>query len=195
MASSELIKAIAATAELCGKVYTPAAAAMLAQDLDGFPENAVMSALTRCRKELDGKPFNVAAVISRIDDGRPGVEEAWAMLPYDESASVVWTEEMCQAWAIAAPLLDDGDRVGARMAFKENYTKAVTLARDQKLPAKWTPSLGHDVDGRETVLIAAVKKGRLALDHVKELIPSFAISKDGLALLGNAKIKLVGRNE
>lgn len=191
MASSALIKAIAATAELCGKTYTPAAAAMFAQDLEGFDDTAVMAALTRCRKELDGKPFNVAAVISRIDDGRPGPEEAWAMLPQDESATVVWTEEMCQAWGAALPLLRDGDKIGARMAFKEAYAKKVMDARDQRRPAKWTASLGDDKSGREPALKAAVEKGRLSAPHVRALLPYHEVSQSMQALLERVELKLI----
>jgi hypothetical protein len=174
MASSALIKAIAATAELCGKTYTPAAAALFAQDLTGYDEQAVMVALTRCRKELDGRPFNVAAVISRIDDGRPGVEQAWAMLPFDEDSSVVWTKEMAYAWGLAKPLLLDGDRIGARMAFKEAYTKQITEARDQKIPPKWTASFGTDPHGRQAALTEAVRHNRLTLAHAVDLLPTDA---------------------
>ncbi len=174
MASKELLKAIAATAELCGKTYTPVAAQLFASDLDGFDETAVLAALTRCRKELDGKPFNVAAVISRIDDGRPGVEQAWAMLPHDEDSSTVWSEEMAQSWGIALPLLNDGDRIGARMAFKEAYTKQVADARDRKESPKWTVSFGRDVGGRQAALTEAVRHNRLSLNHAVGLLPADA---------------------
>jgi hypothetical protein len=109
-------------------------------------------------------------VISRIDDGRPGVEQAWAMIPQDEETSTVWTEEMAQAWGVAAPLLSN-DRIAARMAFKEAYAKAVTDARDQKLPPKWTPSFGRDVPGRQAALAEAVRHNRIGLAHAVELLP------------------------
>lgn len=170
MSSTEVIQAIAVTAELCGSTFSPAAARVFASDLDGFPDAAVLSALSRCRKEVKGM-LTVADVISRIDDGRPGVEQAWAMLPQDEETSTVWTEEMAQAWGVAAPLLTAGDRVGARMAFKEAYTKAVADARDQKAPPKWTPSFGRDVPGRQAALAEAVRHGRIGLAHAVDLLP------------------------
>ena len=58
---------------------------------------AVLKALTRCRREVKGM-LTIQDVVSRIDDGRLGVEEAWAMMPFSESQSVVWTEEMAQAF-------------------------------------------------------------------------------------------------
>ena len=190
MASSELIKAIAATAELCNKVFTPVAAKLFADDLEGYDEQAILKALSRCRKELKG-PLTLEAVISRIEDGRPGVEEAWAMLPHDESATVVWTNEMSEAWGIALPLLNASDVVAARMAFKEAYTKAITLARDQKKPVKWTASLGHDKNGREHVLTQAVALGRLPAAHVKALLPSHEVSPQMLAYLQRQELKLI----
>lgn len=170
MASANLIRAIAATAELCGKVFSAPAAALFADDLSGYDEQAVLAALTRCRKELKG-PFTLEAVISRIDDGRPGVEQAWAMLPHDEQTSTVWTEEMAKAWGAALPLIDDGDRIGARMAFKEMYTKLVSDARDAKQPARWTPSFGRDVSGRAAALEDAVRNNRIGLNQAVALLP------------------------
>lgn len=183
MPSEKLIMAIAATAELCGKVYSPAAARMLAHDLDGYDETGVMAALTRCRKELDGKPFNVAAVIARIDDGHPGIEEAWAMMPMAETQSVVWTQEMADAFGLARPLLESGDRIGARMTFKEAYQKAVVLARDAKRPAKFLPSLGSDVAGRESVIRDAIDRGRLTVSHARAFVPQLETEHDQQYLL------------
>ena len=170
MPSSAVIAAIAVTAELCGKTFSPAAAMVFAGDLDGFAESAVLSALSRCRKEVKGM-LTVSDVVSRIDDGRPGVEQAWAMLPHDEEASTVWCDEMAQAWGIALPLLNDGDRIGARMAFKEAYAKQVADARDNRIAPKWTVSFGRDVSGRQAALIEAVRHKRLPLEQAVQLLP------------------------
>lgn len=186
MPSSKILEAIAVTAELCGRVFSPAAAMMFASDLDGFPEPAVLSALTRCRKEVKGF-LTIADVISRIDDGRPGAEEAWAMIPRDEATSVVWTEEMAQAYGKASPLLDEGDKIGARMAFKEAYAKLVAEARDRKKPPKWTPSLGDDVNGRQLALIDAVRAGRMGIDHAANLLAGQPDLQQGLLLQAGPK--------
>jgi hypothetical protein len=179
MISSKVIEAIAVTAELCGRVFSPAAAAVFANDLDGFSEQSVLGALTRCRKEVRGM-LTLQDVVSRIDDGRPGVEQAWAMLPHGEDTSVVWSEEMAEAWGQAAPLLADGDRIGARMAFKETYAKKVADARDQRIAPKWTCSFGRDVQGRQAALIEAVRHNRLSLEHATQLLPADA--GEGLVL-------------
>jgi len=191
MASVELIKALAATAELCGRTFSEEAARMLAYDLEGYDERAVMRALSRCRKELKPGQFCAEAVISRIDDGRPGVEEAWAMLPHDEYTTTVWTEEMSAAWGVAYPLINEGETVAARMAFKEAYTKRVSEARDQRLPVRWTASLGHDKNGRETVLTDAMEKGRLTANQVSVLLPYHETSPQMQQLIESAKLKML----
>lgn len=154
---------IAATAELCGAPLSKPALAMLVMDLDTYPPQAVSAALRRCRMEHRGR-LTAEAVISRIDDGRPGPEEAWAMIPRDEAGSVVWTDEMAAAYGIAGPLLAQGEPIPARMAFLEHYRAAVAKARMDGVPPKWRPCLGHDPRGREQVLLEAAEKGRIGRD-------------------------------
>ena len=168
--SKAVLQAIAVTAELTGAQFSPAAARVFADDLSRYPEHQVLGALNRCRKELRGR-VTLQDVIGRLDDGRPGPEEAWAMLPKDESASVVWTDEMCEAWGVALPLIEDGDTVAGRMAFLERYRGLVMQARDSGKSVHWVPSLGHDAHGREAVLLEAVERGRLSAPHVALLLP------------------------
>ena len=171
MPSKHLIQAIAATAEICGKVFTPAAAQLFASDLDGYDEKSVLRALTRCRKDLKG-PFTLESVLSRIDDGRPGTETAWAMVASalaDERVTMVITSEMMQAFFLASNLQDDP--IAARMAFKEAYAKGLVDARSSGVPVKWQAVLGHDASGREAPLMEAVEKGRLSAARVIGLLP------------------------
>jgi len=170
MPSIELIQAVAVTAELCGRTFSEAAARMFVADLSGFPEAAVIKALARCRREVKGM-LTIEDVVKRIDDGRPGVEEAWAQMPFDESQSVVWTDEMCRAFRVALPLLEEGDKVAARMAFKEAYTRMVGESRDEGRAVVWTPSLGHNKNGHAAALSEAVSKGRLSYEHAESLAP------------------------
>lgn len=101
------------------------------------------------------------------DDGRPGVEEAWAMAfrAADESATVVWTDEMSEAFKVARPLLVDArDEVGARMAFKEAYARLLAQARERRVPVQWTSSLGFDAQARDAELLPHVEAGRISRD-------------------------------
>lgn len=169
-ATKTLIEAIAVTAELTGTVMSAPAARVMADDLARFPEGAVLEALTRCRRELKGR-LTIADVLTRIDDGRPGPEEAWAMIPHDEAASVVWTEEMSGAFNVANALITEGEKIQARMAFVERYKTLVAAARDKGLPVKWSASLGHDPHGRERVLVEAVNMGRIGPNYARLLLP------------------------
>lgn len=168
--SVDLLKAIAVTAELCGRQFTPEAARVFASDLSHHSEPAVLRALAKCRREVRGI-LTTADVLSRIDDGRPGAEEAWAMVPLDEWKSVVWTTEMAEAYGICHHMVAT-DKVGARMAFKEAYLRLVAAARDAGRAAVWTPSLGHDPQHRVKVLEAAVEAGRLGIEHAQQAYPA-----------------------
>jgi hypothetical protein len=186
MPSEQLIQAVAVTAELCGRTFTPAAAAVFVDDLARYPEAQVLGALRRCRREVRGI-LTVQDVLSRLDDGRPGAEEAWALIPQDEAGSTVWTDEMAQAYGVARHLLSEGDSIGARMAFKESYGRLVAQARDDGKPVNWTASLGHDPHGREAVLQEAVRLGRLSMTHATDLMPGIEDRRPAL-LAGQKKV-------
>lgn len=176
MHSSNVLKAVCVTAELCGRTFTEAAAQVFCHDLSAYPEEAVLSALTRCRREVKGM-LTTQDVISRMDDGRPGVEEAWAMIPAGEDDTIVWTAEMAEAHAACAPLLVEGDRIAARMTFKEVYGKAVTRAVAAGEPVSWSASLGWDLEKRKRALLAAVEAGKLPALAAREECPALPLTK------------------
>lgn len=167
--SKQLMEAIAVTAELTGTNLSEIAARVMTQDLMQYPVEQVLGALVKCRRELKGN-LRIAEIIDRLDDGRPGANEAWAMIPKTESASVVWTREMAESFGVALPLIEDGDHVAARMAFIETYKSKCADARNNGIPVKWEPSLGHDPHGRKQVLIDAVEKSRLTAKHAALLL-------------------------
>lgn len=171
MASAELIEAVMVTAELCGRTFSDAAGRVFLADLERYPERQVLVALERCRREVRGA-LTLHDVVSRLDDGRPGAEEAWAMLPMREADTAVWTDEMREAFGVACPLIEAGELVAARMAFKETYTRLVNASREKSVAANWSVTLGHDPRGREHVVLEAVEKGRIALDHARALVPA-----------------------
>lgn len=188
MSSIELLQAVAVTAELCGRTFSEGAARMFVDDLSRFPEQAVINALSRCRREVKGV-LTVQDVVSRLDDGRPGPEEAWAQMPFDEADSVVWSDEMAEAFGVARLLLAEGEKVAARMAFKEAYIRLVSSARDAGVPVRWTPSLGHDKRGRDGVLSDAVAKGRLSYSHAQELSPMLPAPAANILALAGAAVR------
>ena len=191
--SKQLMEAIAVTAELTGTNLSEIAARVMTQDLMQYQVEQVLGALVKCRRELKGN-LRIAEIIDRLDDGRPGANEAWAMIPKNESDSVVWTREMAESFGVALPLIDDGDHIAARMAFIETYKVKCADARNNGVPVKWEPSLGFDKDGREHVLIDAVEKGRLTREHVAGLLPYHKQTEFSEKLLSDKtnNFKLVG---
>lgn len=121
------------------------------------------------------KPADIIREIGNMADtrsGHPGIEEAWAIVGpslNNEGLTVVWTEQIAQAFGVAVRLQDDP--VAARMAFKESYTGLLAQARQSGAPPRWFPSMGTDVGGREGPLVEAVSQGRLGADHVRKLLP------------------------
>ena len=168
--SDDLLKAIGVTLELTSTTLSKDAIRVIANDLAAYPEPQVLASLKRCCRELKGR-LTLADILARIDDGRPDPEGAWASIPKDESGSVVWTTEMRDAWAVAYPLIAEGDLVPARMAFLERYRVAVQQARDARRPVEWEFSPGTDKDGRELVLLDAATKGRISVEGARALLP------------------------
>lgn len=183
----ELIKAIAVTAELTGTQLSEAAAKIFSADLAQYPLPQVLAALTRCRREVKGR-LVLADVIGRIDDGRPGPEEAWAMIPKNEDVSAVWTQEMHRAMQVAGPLLYE-DSIAARMAFKEAYARECQKARDAGDPVNWQPTLGHSKAGRDEAMHEA--KNRNLLAKGLPALP-FKAPEHELPALESPRLRLVG---
>jgi hypothetical protein len=167
----KLIEIVKATGEIYGRTVSLAAALMFLADLEAYEPASIRLALSRCRKELRTFP-TVADVISRIEDGHPGVEEAWSMIPKDEDGSVVWSEQMAEAYGAARGLLDEGDAIAARMAFKEVYSRLVAEARHAARLPRWSPSFGHNPSGREAALSEAVSKKRLSAVEAHRMLPA-----------------------
>lgn len=177
MPSKQLIQALAVTTELCGRELSEAAARVFLSDLSGYPELMVIKALERCRKEVKGY-LTPADVISRLDDGRPGPEEAWARIKWDERDTMVMSDEMSKAFSVALPLVIEGEMTAARMAFKETYAASVREARDAKIPPRWMVSVGHDPHGREAPILEAIAQGLITQDDAKEAFPMLDYKSD-----------------
>ncbi len=159
-----LIDLLCATAEVLGHEIRPAAAALMADDLSKFPLQALSKALARCRSELTGR-LTPKAILDRMEDGGVwlSANEAWALAlrASDESQTVVWTNEIAKAWQIALPIMDAGDKVGARMAFIPAYERLVQSAREEGKPVQWQISAGWDPQLRDAAIQQAVSAGLL----------------------------------
>lgn len=172
--STKLVMMLATTAELMGSELSGVALAYMAKDFQQHDLALMDQALRNVR--LNQSKFNQAAIQREIDnlspDGRPGADEAWALYPHDETASAVISNEIADAMAIAQPLIEEGDMIAARMAFKDAYNRIVTKNKQGGIAPQWFPSLGHDAEGRKHALDHAVERGRLRADHAAALLPS-----------------------
>jgi hypothetical protein len=157
-------------ASLYGKAMQPTAVAMYFRALAAHSIGEVVGAMDAHVKDEAAcrffpLPGQLAGQIKAVqaDDGRPGAEEAWAIAvaAQDERVTIVWTDEIAQAMASAKPIMDMGDEVGARMAFKEAYLRLVAEARQRRAPMQWVAALGHDEAGRASALREAAAKGRV----------------------------------
>ena len=180
--SEKILMGIAVTAELTGTELSKHAVLALEAELGRYPEDVALAALDRCRKELTGR-LTLAAIIERINehDGRPASDESWAtaVRAEDENETVVWTDETRRAMSVARPLLELGDKVGARMAFRDAYQRFVNDARADRVPVSWSASLGWDAERRREVLTDAVAYGLLPSSFATGLMPA---PKDGVVV-------------
>lgn len=169
---NELIKALAVTAEVCGTEFSEPAARAIVSRLGGYQLEAVLKALDKCQVEVTGR-LSLAAIVSRIEDGRPSADEAWstAIMANDEAATVVWTSETAKAYWAAHTLLESGDKVGARMAFREAYERELSNARQDGKPVKWEATLGTDPYQREQAIKRAAELNQIGHDHAKAMLP------------------------
>lgn len=124
------------------------------------------------RGKFAPRPADIIEIIDRMrPDGRPTADEAWSMIPRDEAVTVVWTDEMSEAFGVAKPLLDVRDQVAARMAFRDAYERAVDRNRREGKAPHWFASLGQDKQGRAHVLADAVTKNRITFERAVALLP------------------------
>lgn len=103
--------------------------------------------------------------------GHPTANEAWALVlaSHDEAETVVWTEQIAEAAGIAQPVLDAGDEVGARMAFRDAYDR---ILRERPDAPKWFASLGTDHGRRTAAIEKAIRAGLLTQSHAAGLLPA-----------------------
>lgn len=140
------------------------------------------------------KPADVIRQIQGViaSDGRPGPDEAWsiALCSQDQSDTVLVTEEILAALAVAQPLLEMRDKVAARKTFIEVYDKHLAAARRGHGQAvKWIVSLGDDKGRRTHAIEEGLRVGRLTQDQAEPHLVRIGqetqrISAEGSAIAG-----------
>ncbi len=152
-----------------GKKISGAAKALFFKALGAYPLQNVRWAIGAHIKDAARGKFTPkpADIIDKIEtaqkDTRPADDEAWAiaLTSRDEAATVVWTAETAEAFSACRPVLDTGDEIGARMAFKAAYKRLVETARADRRPVVWSISEGWDKLSRNAAVSKAVLAGLL----------------------------------
>jgi hypothetical protein len=141
---SQLLEALAVMAELTGTDWSKPAIRVIEQELSVYHETDVITAIRKCQGELRHR-VTLADILDRIPSQHPGVEEAWGLISKvmnNEQISICWTDQMREAYGVAAPLAED--MVAARMAFKEKYQQLLSEARAVRRMPAWSVSPGWD---------------------------------------------------
>jgi hypothetical protein len=187
---AELSAALCATAETVGQTLSASAAELMAEDLAEYPMDVITNALWSSRRGLTGK-LTLKAILDLVQaaDGRPGKDEAWAiaMTTNDEFETVVLTDEIQIALGAAKPVLDAGDKVGARMAFISAYERLVAQAREDVKPVNWHVSVGFDANRRVEAVTKAVQMQRIPQESGQKYLADLRVvpvTEDGRALVG-----------
>lgn len=170
-----ILEGLAVVAEVTGTSLSKGTLQVMERELSRYEVPAVMRALERCMRELKHR-LTLADVLERLQvaDGRPSADEAWAiaLAGMDEGATVMLSDEIGSAMGVARPIYEDGDAVGARMAFRAAYERIVTEARTAGTAVRWWPSLGHDSTRRELALRKAVDRGQLTPEQANRYLPA-----------------------
>lgn len=166
-----------ATMETYGRDATSDALWLAWSILKPYPMAKVRAALTNVLQasRFAPTPADIVGAIQALD-GRPGPDEAFAMLPRDECQSAWLTDEMAQAWGVAAKVFQTGDQVAARKSFIEVYTRLVNEARQQGREARWTFSAGTSMADRALALQDGLRRNLVSLERAQKLCPDFDFS-------------------
>jgi len=134
-----LMKNLIITAECLGQTLSENAALMMIGKLANYSAEQVNAALEDCLYTLSGR-LTLAAIFERLqaNDGHPTANEAWAIaLQASSQPSVTVTYPIREALKLVRPLLDFGDKFGARAAFIERYQRLVKEARERQQFVDW----------------------------------------------------------
>lgn len=189
----KISQALAVCAELTNTPFSEAAFNVLLDDLMQYDTQAVLTALNRCRRELTGR-LTLAAILQRLPLGLPSADEVWGQIvesmKFDELTVVIPEIAQLAAGQGSIALLQNGDKTGARMAFKAAYERmADELIATAQLP-KWSVSAGTDAANLERAILNAVQEGKLSCQHAQNYLPSIA-TETRLLLSENVAITLI----
>ena len=184
----EFSQMLAGVLELYGRQATPAALGLWWSAFERHPLPEVRAAFSRYIQDPEqGRyPPTPAAVIGCLPatpgSARLSADEAWALClqSFDESDTVVTNEAIDVGRAAALPVFEAGDKIGARMAFRGAYERAMSGGQ----PVTWRLSVGWDREKREHAAERAVSAGWLTHEAVRDYLPAPKPEGIGAAVAG-----------
>jgi hypothetical protein len=189
------------------KVISAEAKAMFFNDLKRYPLEYIEAALQAHRMDADRGRFTptVADIASQIERRRPmqwvSADEAWAAAPKLENQPAIVNSTVVQALATAQPLMDAGDMVAARMAFKGTYERLVAMAKLDRRGPEYFLSPGGTFEEQQAVIDQGQMQGLLPRPdgQPQSLLGPATPSKAGkariAALLQDLKPKIIGSDD
>lgn len=184
--------------ELYGRKITPAAAELWWSAFESHSLAAVQVAFSRYVQDPEqGRyPPTPAAVMGCLPSTGPSrlsADEAWALAlgAFDEADTVCVTDEILEAVAVASPVWESGDKIGARMAFKSAYERIAGERRQHGQSPTWRLSLGWDGERRTLAAQEALRLGRMTADQVQAYLPEPPASGPAAAIAGLLSGKVV----
>ena len=96
-------------------------------------------------------------IIGTPVDHWPAPNEAWAMVPKDESDSAATLKEIMGAWSAVEALYRPNNETPARMAFLDFYKRAVSTAKQNNEQPEWFVTLGHRSEGRHEAKVESIR--------------------------------------
>ncbi len=185
---SNLKTILAGLSEYYGKKLTVAEAAIYQTLLSQYPAGEIQEAVNRHLVDPDRGRFfpKVADIVAKMGGARnqhPHADEAWAIAleSLDEESTVVWTQQISAARTAALPVWEAGDKIGARLAFRQAYEREVANA---PVMPEWTVSLGYDPARRVDAINAALSRGLIAPETAQRHLPPGSMTPDGEAIAG-----------
>lgn len=154
-----------------GKALSAGAMTLCFDALSRYPIDVVLLAIKRHIAVGRFAPIP-KDIIDILETGNRhvGADEAWAIVleSFDEFETVAMTKEIAEARLVALPIWQEGDKVGARMAFKSAYDRIIITA-----PApEWFVSEGFDKSKRELAVKKFVQLGRISRDAAAKYLPA-----------------------
>ncbi len=174
-----------------GKVFSNRAMAKIFDTFEEYPLAYVSKAITIHRKQskFAPTPNDIIEIIrERTGNKPPSADEAWsiALMSFDERLPAILTSEILEAKAGCQAIYDSGDKIGARMAFREAYNRLIGKLE----PVKWFLSPGDDKELNSQAIKDAVLQGKIKLSKTLQetyLIPAPTTTTQKLIEQANRK--------